>query len=185
MPSRKEIAQFFFDPVLPVAKQYEGLRAYFVEECSARKIALRLGYTLSSFQTLVRDFKVNLKEGRKPEFFISHRPGPKTTPKKDIVRMEAITLRKRNYSIYDIQALLEAKGHIISHTAISEILREEGFARLPKRSKAEVRQVSISRPNIPEVTDVRQLKLFLSHHPFHEPLFFGKAHTSNSHRYFA
>jgi len=159
MPSRKEIAQFFFDPVLPVAKQYEGLRAYFVEECSARKIALRLGYTLSSFQTLVRDFKVNLKEGRKPEFFISHRPGPKSTPKKDIVRMEAITLRKRNYSIYDIQALLEAKGHIISHTAISEILREEGFARLPKRSKAEVRQVSISRPNIPEVTDVRQLNL--------------------------
>ena len=42
MPSRKEIAQFFFDPVLPVAKQYEGLRSYFVEECSARKIALRL-----------------------------------------------------------------------------------------------------------------------------------------------
>jgi len=159
MPSRKQIAKFFFDPVLPAAKQYEGLRAYFVEECSARKIALRLGYTLSSFQTLVRDFKANLKEGRKPEFFISHRPGPKTTPKKDLVRMEAITLRKQNYSIYDIQALLKTKGHIISHTAISEILREEGFTRLPKRSEAEVRQVSISRPNIPEVTDVRSLNL--------------------------
>lgn len=159
MSSRKEIAKFFLHPMLPAAKQYEGLRAYFVEECSARKIALRLGYTLSSFQTLVRNFKANLKEGRKPEFFISHRPGPKTTPKKDLVRMEAITLRKQNYPIYDIQALLRAKGHIISHTAISEILREEGFARLPKRSKAETRQASISRPSTPEVTDVRQLNL--------------------------
>ncbi len=159
MPSRREIAKFFLHPILPVAKQYEGLRAYFIEECSAKKITLRLGYTLSSFQTLVRDFEANLKEGREPEFFISHRPGPKAIPKKDIVRMETISLRKQNYSIYDIQALLKTKGHIISHTAISEILREEGFARLPKRTGAEVRQVSIPRSNIPEVTDVRCLNL--------------------------
>lgn len=118
MPSRKEIAKFFLHPVLLAVRQYEALRAYFVEECSPKKIALRLGYTLSSFQTLVRDFKANLKEGRKPEFFISHRPGPKTTPKKDLVRMEAITLRKQNYSIYDIQPLFETKGHIISQPAI-------------------------------------------------------------------
>ena len=63
MSSRKEIAEFFLHPVLPAAKQYEGLRAYFAEECSAKEAALRLGYTLSSFQTLVRDFRASLKEG--------------------------------------------------------------------------------------------------------------------------
>ncbi|GAI46756.1 unnamed protein product, partial [marine sediment metagenome] len=44
MPSRKEIAKFFLHPILPAAKQYEGLRAYIRPEMSK---SLRKNNTLN------------------------------------------------------------------------------------------------------------------------------------------
>ena len=42
-------------------------------------------------------------------------------------------MRKRNLSVYDIQRELALAGHTISINALAVLLREEGFARLPRR----------------------------------------------------
>jgi hypothetical protein len=42
-------------------------------------------------------------------------------------------MRKRNLSVYDIAEELAARHMKLSPTAITEVLREEGFARLPRR----------------------------------------------------
>jgi hypothetical protein len=48
-----------------------------------------------------------------------------------------IQLRKQNYSAYDIQQRLRAEGLRLSVTMIDQLLREEGFAKLPRRRRSE------------------------------------------------
>ena len=48
-----------------------------------------------------------------------------------------VALRKRNLSVYDIQRELAAGEHHISINALTVLLREEGFARLPRRREEE------------------------------------------------
>lgn len=125
----KERADFFLNPQHPRHRQYEALRAFYVDKLSASQVAEKFGYTLSSFNSLRRDFnKVDIS------FFVEAKSGPKKPLKKDVLREQVILLRKKNWSVYDIAEILEKGGHSLSHTAIAEILKEEGFARLPKRT---------------------------------------------------
>jgi len=55
-----EPTTFFANPQNIVHKQYEALRAFYVEKWSGEEVAKRFGYTLSSFYSLTRDFKKNL-----------------------------------------------------------------------------------------------------------------------------
>jgi hypothetical protein len=48
-----------------------------------------------------------------------------------------IALRKQNLSIYDISEQLSATGQPLSPVAVSMILKQEGFARLPRRADDE------------------------------------------------
>ncbi|HVH71025.1 MAG TPA: hypothetical protein VNB49_07960 [Candidatus Dormibacteraeota bacterium] len=68
-----------------------------------------------------------------------------------------MALRKRNLSVYDIQHELAEAGHTISINSLTLLLREEGFARLPRRGDDE-RPVSV-RPEAAAVADVRCLNL--------------------------
>jgi len=68
-----------------------------------------------------------------------------------------MALRKQNLSIYDISRALEEAGSPLSPAAISLILKEEGFARLPRRRDEE--RPPGTRPDISPVADVRQLDL--------------------------
>ena len=73
-------------------------------------------------------------------------------------RNEAIgELRKKNLSVYDIQRELAAASHPISINALSVLLREEGFARLPRRRDDERPQTI--KPEAAAVADVRMLDL--------------------------
>lgn len=125
------ITRFFTHPTLPSHRLYESLRAYFVEQQSAKKVAKRFGYHPGTLYVLAS----RMRAGSLPPFFIQYqqRPGPKRQPKKDAVRDTVIELRKKNHSVYDIHRILREKGHIISVRAIWEILKEAGFARLPRR----------------------------------------------------
>jgi hypothetical protein len=71
------------------------------------------------------------------------------------VRERAIALRKRNFSVYDIQRELAAAGHTVSINTLSLLLREEGFARLPRRRDDE--RPAAVRPEPAAVADVRAL----------------------------
>jgi len=153
--SDSQAVQFFSAPETPRQRQYEALRAYFLERCSAAQIAARFGYTLAAFRNLAHQYRhqPSLREG----FFQTSRPGPRQAPTRDRVRELAVAMRKRNLSVYDIQRELAAAGHTLSINSLSILLREEGFARLPRRRDDERPPTVLPVPAA--VADVRALSL--------------------------
>src|SRR5207244_7127875 len=84
-------------------------------------------------------------------------PAPKQPPARDRVRALVIALRKKNLSVYDIQRELLAAGHSLSINSLAVLLREEGFARLPRRGDDE--RPPTTRPDPAAVADVRAVSL--------------------------
>jgi len=54
-----------------------------------------------------------------------------------MARERVVKLHKENLSIYDISRSLDMEGHKMSPVGISFILKEEGFASLPRRRDEE------------------------------------------------
>jgi hypothetical protein len=147
------MARRFLVPRNPTHRQYEALRAYFVEGLASTEVARRFGYTPGSFRVLCHAFR------RDPdrEFFVPPAKGPQAAPKMDRVREQVVALRKRNLSMYDIREALERDGHPLSPAAVAIILKQEGFVRLPRRADDERPQRP--GPTAAEPADVRQLHL--------------------------
>jgi len=140
-PKVRAGAEFFRQPATAAHRQYEALRAYFVEGLPAAAVAKQFGYTTAAVYALCRDFRA-----RRLAFFRTPaKPGPKHAPKRAAARQRVIQLRQQHYSAYDIQQRLRAEGLPLSVTVIDQLLREEGFAKLPRR-----RQVERERPVRPE-----------------------------------
>src|SRR5271166_23635 len=148
-----DLARVFLEPANATHRQYEALRAYFVDGLSSGQAARRFGYTPGSFRVLVHQFRQHPRR----DFFLTPAKGPRAAPKADPLRDRIIALRKQNLSIYDISRNLAHQGNSLSPVAVAHILKEEGFARLPRRADDE-RPVG-SRPTIADVADVRQLDL--------------------------
>jgi hypothetical protein len=92
------------------------------------------------------------------DFFRDIPHGPKSQPRKDAVRTRIVELRKKNYSIYDIRDEFERLGGArLGTTAIQEVLRDEGFTRLPRRLDEE--RPGTARPTADEIADVRMFSL--------------------------
>src|SRR6059036_1148552 len=132
---------------------YEALRAYFVGGQPSHEVANAFGYTPGSFQVLCYHFR----RESDPVFFTSIRPGPRSQPKKSAARDLIIELRKQNHSVYEISEALKEQKCPLSPTAVREVLKEEGFAPLPRRLDAERPQRP--SPTIEAVADVRQFSL--------------------------
>src|SRR5512135_3282240 len=148
-----DLARVFLEPANATHRQYEALRAYFVDGLPSAQTARRFGYTPGSFRVLVHQFRQNPRR----DFFLTPAKGPHVAPKADPLRDRIIALRKQNLSIYDISRNLAHQGSSLSPVAVGHILKQEGFARLPRRADDE-RPVG-SRPTIADVADVRQLDL--------------------------
>ncbi len=148
-----DLTQVFLQPANSTQRQYEALRAYFVEGLSGAEVAARFGYTPGSFRVLAHHFR---QDPKRP-FFLSPAKGPQASPKSDPLREKVIVLRKQNLSIYDISRALQKEGHAISPVSVSIVLKAEGFARLPRRRDEE--RPPRQRPNTANVADVRQLDL--------------------------
>jgi hypothetical protein len=147
-------ARFFTAPDHPRQRQYEALRAYFVEGLSSAEAARRFGYQPGSFRILCWRFRHVMDR----DFFRDVTRGPQVQPRKDAVRTRIIELRKKNFSVYDIRDQLERTGpDRLSATAIQEVLREEGFARLPRRLDDE--RAARPRPTADAIADVRAFSL--------------------------
>jgi hypothetical protein len=145
---------FFREPTHPRQRQYEALRAYFADGFSSADAAELFGYQPGSFRVLCWRFRHRMDR----DFFRDIRHGPQAQPKKDAVRERIVALRKRNLSVYDIRDDLERSGkEQLSVTAIQEVLREEGFARLPRRGDDE--RPDRPRPVADAIADVRQFAL--------------------------
>lgn len=144
-----DFAQVFLSPRNTAHRQYEALRAYFVEQLPAAEVAHRFGYTPGSFHQLAHQFRNDPQR----QFFVeSPRPGVKTD---DSVRQKIITLRKQNLSVYDISRALKREDIGRTPEAIGKLLKEEGFAKLPRRADEE--RPETVKPVQADRADVRAL----------------------------
>ena len=124
-------------------KRYDALRAFFIERLSAEDVAIQYGYTVSSFYSLVRDFRKFLKDEKKEDFFFKDIRLGRKEYRDDAMEEMVISLRKLNFSAEDIVGIVQSTGHSISYGYAYRLLKNEGFARLPRRSAPEKRQLEL------------------------------------------
>jgi hypothetical protein len=120
---------------------YEALRAYFLQGRPSHEVAREFGYTPGSFRGLCHQFR----HDSDPQFFLITHPGPRSQPQKSAAHDRIVALRKQNHSVYEISEALREEGIRLSPTAVGEVLKQEGFAPLPRRLDEE-------RPNRPRPT---------------------------------
>lgn len=127
---------FFKMPALTSHKQYEAVRAFFMEDTPAREIAQRYGYTYRGFTSLVASFRAKLaKDPTGSFFFVENKAGRKVSSETDTARQIIINMRKKYYSVPDIKVTLDAMNLAVSEKNIYNIINQEGFSRLPRRTK--------------------------------------------------
>src|SRR6266536_1756536 len=97
-------AQYFREPRQTKQRQYEALRAFYVDQRPSAEVARAFGYSPGAFRVLCYDFC----HTPQPQFFLTARPGPRFQPKKSAVRELILSLRKQNQSIYEISEALKA-----------------------------------------------------------------------------
>jgi hypothetical protein len=154
---RLTLARRFLEPSNSTHRQYEALRAFFVDGLPSAEAATRFGYTPGSFRVLVHQFR----NGPDRDFFAPATHQGRPPGKQKRLRQQVVALRKQNLSVHDISRALARDGEALSPAAVAAIVKEEGFAKLPRRGDEE-------RPDRPgpvtaDVADVRQLDLAPRH----------------------
>lgn len=145
--------RFFLAPEKTTHRQYEALRAYFVEGLSSEEAARRFGYTPGSFRGLCHRFRNT--DDKADRFFQDVTRGPQSAPVRDRLRDKVVGMRKKNLSVYDMKREFAEAGEEVSINTLSVILREEGFAPLPRRRDEE--RPTVVAPEVAPVADVREL----------------------------
>jgi hypothetical protein len=150
---RLTLARRFLEPSNSTHRQYEALRAFFVDGLASAQAAVRFGYTPGGFRVLVHQFR---SQPQRP-FFLPHGGEQKPRSKQNLLRERVVALRKQNLSVYDISRALSRESKPLSPAAIATILKQEGFGKLPRRLDDE--RPDQPRPIAAEIADVRQLDL--------------------------
>jgi transposase len=123
--------KFFHHPVHEWQRRYEALRASFVDRLPARVIADRFGYSVSYVNLLRHLFaheKIDFSE-----------PVPEGKARRQRIdadtRAKICNWRERRLSAGEITQLLSEEGVEVSVRTIERILAEEGYPRLPRRTR--------------------------------------------------
>jgi transposase len=148
---------FFLNPEDPMQKRYEALRASYVDGLSADEVAKKFGYSVHTINALRRDFKTDSL----PPFFRPLTKGPKQRrPSTLKAKDRIIELRKQNYSIEEIEEVLLRERYDITAKTIHQVLKDEGFARLFRRTHAE-RRIALQQAKDP--AEIAHVKEFSAH----------------------
>ena len=142
-------------PNRPSNGSTKRLRAYLVDRLGSVEVACRFGYTHGSFRVLCHQFRHD--PDFRARFFSPIPQGSASAPVRDPLRDLVVAMRKRNLSVYDIQRELAGTGQSVSINTLTLLLREEGFARLPRRLDDE--RPETLRPEPAAIADVRTLSL--------------------------
>jgi len=127
-------ATFFTKPVHDWQKRYEALRASFVDRLPARVVAERFGYTSTYIHLLRHQFttgKIDFAEPAPEGSSARYRVSAET-------RRKIRTWRERNLSAGEITQLLSEEGLEISVRTVERVLAEEGFSKLPRRTRLKI-----------------------------------------------
>ena len=123
--------RYFAHPKSPGQKQYEALRAFYIDKLPARVVADRFGYTLPSFNALRHKFKTN-----KLTFQFTEKPGPRGSRIPKEVQHRIFEIRRtHNLSNYRIAEILAIEGDEVNPRTISRLLKAAGFPSVPRRAK--------------------------------------------------
>jgi len=145
-------AHFFLTPASPKHRQYEALRACFVDCIPVPQVARQFGYVPGSLHVLCSKFRKN------PSLDFFTPPSPRTRQSRSKpLHDKILALRKQNLSIYDIAKALAHDRTPLTPAMISRILAHHGFAKLPRRSDDE--RPSTTSPIRAEKADVQALDL--------------------------
>lgn len=133
---------YFLHPGSIAQKQYEALRMFYVDKTPAKEVAEKFGYTYRGFTTIASNFRKEIKKGTMDDlFFKKRKKGKKRNSQIASSKTLVIDLRKKYYSVEDIKTTLDSKGYAMSEKTIYNILREEGFSKLPRRLKTTRKQL--------------------------------------------
>ena len=127
-------ATYFTRPKAEWQKRYEALRAAFVDRLSAKIVGERFGYT-PGYVNLIRhlfktgklDLSEPLPEGRAARYTVSGE-----------VRKKIRAWRQKMLSAGDIVELLSEEEIEISVRTVERVLAEEGFSKLPRRTRLKI-----------------------------------------------
>ena len=147
---------YFNKFLTPAQRRYEALKTFYFEGLSATESAVKFGFTPGYFKKLRLEFTQKLRIGVNPFFSIT-KTGPKKRSTADEIVDKIIALRKQNHSIVDIKAILDADGNKISVNTIDKILKTEGFAPLPKRTRSERIDVVLPSKLVPPKSETLEL----------------------------
>ena len=127
-------ASYFIKPRYDWQRRYEALRASFVERLPVKVIAERFGYTAAYISLLRHQFthsKIDFSEPV-PEGKIARRRVNSE------VRQKIRHWRELRLSAGEITQLLSEEGIELSVRTVERVLAEEGFPKLPRRSRLKI-----------------------------------------------
>jgi transposase len=139
--------KFFLHPVHEWQRRYEALRASFVDRLPAKVVAERFGYS-AAYMNLLRhlfaqekiDFSEPLPEGKTRR----HRIDAPT-------RAKICNWRERRLSAGEITELLSEEGVEVSVRTIERVLAEQGYSRLPRRTRLKL-GMTVKGAQVPSVS---------------------------------
>ena len=143
-------SSFFTHPRLDWQRRYEALRASFVERLPAHIVADRFGYTTSYVHLLRHQFKHGKLDFAEPL-------AEGTTRRRRVnaeLRQKIRAWRERRLSAAEITELLLEDGVELSVRTVERVLAEEGFAKLPRRTRLKIGR-TVQGAEIPEKSQQR------------------------------
>lgn len=123
--------KYFLFPAHDWQRRYEALRASFVERLPASVVADRFGYSTNYIHLLRHQFargKIDFSE-----------PVPEGKTRRrlvdTVIRQKICNWREHRLSAGEIAQLLSEEGIELSVRTVERVLAEEGYSRLPRRSR--------------------------------------------------
>ena len=141
------------NPIRDWQRRYEALRASFVERLPAKIVADRFGYTAAYVHLLRHQFingKIHFSEPV-PEGKVSRRRVNAE------LRGKIRRWRENRLSAGEITQLLSEEGVEISVRTVERVLAEEGFPKLPRRSRLKI-GLTVKGAKVPARSEVITIK---------------------------
>lgn len=137
---------YFLSPCSIKHKQYEALRMYHVEGLTAKEVAKKFGYKHRGFTTIITEFNKKFENNQLENlFFISSEKGRKKSEKVCAAQDIIVQLRKTYHSVEEIKVILDGKGFNISEKTIYNVIKQEGFSRLPRRTRLVKQELALPK----------------------------------------
>jgi len=144
---------YFTHPKAEWQRRYEALRASFVDRLPAKVVADQFGYSPNYIHLLRHQFKHGKIDFSEPTVEGMARRRHVTTE----VRQKIRSWREKILSAGEIAQLLSEDGVELSVRTVERILAEEGFPKLPRRTRLKI-GMTVQGAEVPEISHAIRLK---------------------------